>query len=292
MSGPESPRPLDEDPDRDESELRVPGPSGDGRDDGGPAPVNVEPARDEVDASALVPTPFADGHAPQVLVAVLVAWSITIVPAAFGRGVPSVARALALVALAVGLAGPCVAVGFPRPLRLGRALGPRRLGRLLGISLFLALATATWLFSSAAIRPAHLDPARAAIGAVAWGVFALSWSDRWALGRSAPPDSDSPALLARATLPAAAVPIAGAAVLVGVAYTALAWRVRDPARASLAHAVATGCAVWLLSAAATVAIARGKPRPRSARRVTSAALRTLLVLAAVAASGALLLALR
>jgi hypothetical protein len=252
----------------------------------------ADPAHDPPPPPAAPTVGFLDGQAPQALVAAFVAWSITVAPAAFGRGVPSSARALAFLALAAGIAGPFIGVGLPRPIRLGRGLGPRRLGRLLGISVYLAFATATWLLASAALQPARLDPTRAAIGAIAWGVFALAWSDRWSLGHSPLSDPDAPALPARATLPRAAVPIATAAVLVGVVYTALAWRVRDPDRAALAHVVATGCGVWLLAAAGTVAIARGAAAPRAPRRVTPTALRRVLVLAAVAIGGAILLALR
>ena len=254
--------------------------------------VLADPAREQPPALAPAPVAFLDGQAPQALIAAFVAWSITVAPAAFGRGVPAAARAVAFLALAAGAAGPFVAAGLPRPVRVGRALGPRRLGRLIGISLFLALATVTWLLSSASLQPARLDPARAAIGAIAWGVFALSWSDRWSLGLTPPPDPGAPALPTRATLPTAAVPIAGAAVLVAVVYTALAWRVRDPDRAALAHVVATGCAVWLLGAAATVSISRGKPTPRGPRRVSALALRSVLLLVAVALGGAILLAVR
>lgn len=256
------------------------------------ARVLADPAAEPPTSPAVAPTSFLEGQAPQALVAAFVAWSITVAPAAFGRGVPTVARALAFASLAAGVAGPFVGVGLPRPLRLGAALGPRRLGRLIGISVFLALATATWLVASPALQPGRLDPARAAIGAVAWGVFALAWSDRWSLGASVPPDPDAPALPARATLPRAAVPLAAAAVLVGLAYTALAWRVRDPDRAALAHVVATGCAVWLLGAAGTVAVARGSNLPRGPRRVSPTALRSVLVLAAAAIGGAILLVLR
>jgi hypothetical protein len=287
-AGEAHPDPLDDDLEPAVAEDLVDGVSA--QDDA--APPSPAPPEPSPGGLAGLRRRVTDGHAPQALLAAFVAWSITLAPAAFGRGVPAIARAVSLVALLAGISGPLVAVGLPRPLRIGAALGPKRLGRLIGISLFLALATTTWLLSSAAIVPARLDPTRAAIGALAWGVFALSWSDRWSLGLAAPLDTAAPALPARATLPFAAVPLAGVAVAVAVSYTALAWRVRDPDRASLAHAVATGCAVWLLSASATVAVARGRRSPRLPRRVSAVAMRSLLVLVAVVIGGALVVAFR
>jgi hypothetical protein len=257
--------------------------------DSDPGPITV---LTEAAPEAAPVVPFLEGQAPQGLVAALIAWSITVAPAAFGRGVPIAARAVAVLALAAGLAGPCVAASVPRPLRLGKRLGPRSIGRALGISGFLALSTVAWLLSSAALQPSRLDPIRAGIGAVSWAVFALAWSDRWSLG--APPviDERAPSLPARAALPRGALAVSAVAVVAGLAYTVLAWRVRDADRSALSHVVATGCAVWLLGAAGAVATGRGKPPSRLPRRVGAAGLRSVLVLTAVVIGGAVVLALR
>jgi hypothetical protein len=215
----------------------------------------------------------------QTLAAASLAWGTTVAPAAFARGAPAVAAALGAAALLAGIAGPTIAV-----LR-------RRLGRHLGLSLFLFCSTGTWLASNAAITPLRLDPTRATIGAIAWGVFALSWSDPWTFRRDELADPKAPALQARSTLPPFAVPIAAAGVLAALACLAFAWRVRDPSRAMLAQGTAIACAVALITASATVAVARGK-RSAGATRLTPAAVRPLMMLVAVGIAGAVMFALR
>jgi hypothetical protein len=222
-----------------------------------------------------------EGRTPQAALAAVLAWSITVAPAAFARGSSGIASALGVLALAAGAGGPIVVAWR------------ERLGRHLGISGFLTAATATWLVASAAIHPARLDPIRGVIGAVAWGVFALSWSDRWAAkGPREEADPDAPALQARAALPAGAVPLAVLGITTCVGYLAIAWRVRDPDRSLLAQAVALSCAVGVLAAAAIVATGRGKRGLGGARRLTPQVLRRLLLLVAFAVAGALVIALR
>ncbi|MCC6554948.1 MAG: hypothetical protein IT372_18400 [Polyangiaceae bacterium] len=221
-----------------------------------------------------------EGRAIQATLAALAAWTITVAPAAFARGSPASARLLAVLALPAGAGAPLLAV-----LR-------RRLARHIGISAFLALSTLTWLLASPAIQPARLDPIRAAIGAVAWGVYALSWRDRWPTGKAPDPDPDAPLLQARSHLPPLAAPLAGLGALAGLALLLVAWRVRDPDRALLAQAVALACAVALTTAAATIAVARGRRHPSASRRLTREAVRPLVVLAAFAVAGAVLMMLR
>lgn len=223
---------------------------------------------------------LGDAGLPQTVLAALVAWAITVAPAALSRSSPKSSGALAVLALLAGLGGPLLVTKRPR------------LARYIGISAFLALATSTWLLSSPAIHPARLDPLRAAIGAVAWGVFALSWNERWAPKREVEVDPSAPVLQARATLPRLAVPIAAVGVATGLAYIVIAWRVRDVDRALVVHAVALVCAVAVISAAATVAIARGRRYEGGPRRLTTHALRPLIMLVALAIAGAVLIAVR
>jgi hypothetical protein len=221
-----------------------------------------------------------DGRAPQSMLAALVAWTITVAPAAFVRGGPASARVAAVLAVLCGVSAPLLAV-----LR-------RRLARHLGISLFLALSTLTWLLASPAIQPSRLDPIRAAIGAVAWGVFALSWRDRWLVRRQGEPDADAPVLKARALLPPLSAAIVAASAFAGVAFLVLAWRVRDPERALFAHAVAVACAVALVSVASSVAVGRGRHPSSGSRRLTHHAVRPLLLLIGFALLGAVMMMLR
>jgi hypothetical protein len=221
-----------------------------------------------------------DAQTAQAGLAALLAWSITVAPAAFARGSPGGAQAAAMLALLIGLGGPVLATRW------------RRIGRHVGVTAFLALCVVAWLQGAVAISPTRLDPTRAALGAVAWGVFALAWSDRWKRAPAPPIDPNAPSLTARAALPPFALPIAAGASLAAITLLAMAWRVREPDRAVVTHALAALCAVALVSAAASVAIGRGKRAPVGIRRLTSSATRPLVLLAAVAVAGAVVMALR
>jgi len=221
------------------------------------------------------------GRTAPMIAAALVAWAITVAPVGLSRGAPAGAGVLAIAALLAGMGGPALLSTRPR------------LGRLAGISLFLACATGTWLLGSAAIHPLRLDPVRGIFGAVAWGIFALSWSDRWGpKPKIVPPDPDAPLLLARASLPALAVPTATFGVIAAIGFLIVAFRIRDPDRALIAQALAVACAVAVVSASATVAVSRGKVRRSGGRRLTHTAGRALLLLFTFAIAGAVVVALR
>ncbi|AUX41513.1 hypothetical protein SOCE26_029270 [Sorangium cellulosum] len=245
------------------------GPSSSDRSDAGP-----QPGAPRFDLG------LGEGRAPQALLAAVVAWMITVAPAAFARGAPTSAGVAATLGFLCGVAAPLL-TGVHR-----------RLARHLGISVFLALATLTWLLAAPSLQPSRLDPVRAAIGAIAWGIFALSWRDRWDARRQPEPDAEAPLLQARAHLPPLAVPIVAFGALVSLAVLVLAWRVRDPERALLAQAVAVACAVALVSAASSVAVARGGRPAAGARRLTHHAVRQLLLLIVFAVLGAIMMMLR
>ncbi|WP_438043313.1 hypothetical protein [Sorangium sp. So ce128] len=220
------------------------------------------------------------GRAPQALLAAVVAWMITVAPAGFGRGAPVVASIAATLAFLCGVAAPLLAATH------------RRVARHLGISVFLALVTLTWLLASPSLQPSRLDPVRAAIGAIAWGIFALSWRDRWDVRRQPEPEPDAPLLQARAHLPLLATAIVAFGALVSLAILVLAWRIRDPERALLAQAVAVACAVALITAASGVAVARGRRHTGGGRRLPHRAVRHLVVLIVFAVLGAVAMTLR
>jgi hypothetical protein len=218
---------------------------------------------------------LAEGRTPPTLVAAAIAWAVTLAPVGFGRGAPTLAAVLAVGALGAGLGGAVLARTRPRA------------GRHVGISLFVGLATATWLAGAQALQPARLDMVRGVFGAVAWGVFALSWSDRWSSQRAAVPhDPEAPLLLARSELPVLATWVAALGVAFGLVYLVLAWQVRDPDRSLVAQAIGLLCAVGMVTGASVVATARGKARSTGGRRLTSPVVRALLVLVGVAVTGA------
>jgi len=181
---------------------------------------------------------------------------------------------LAVGALGAGVGGAILARTRPR------------LGRHVGISLFAALGTATWLAGEHAIHPLRLDPIRGTFGAIAWGVFALAWSERWSSrSEPVPLDPEAPLLLPRAALPLLATTIATVGVAAALLFVALGFQVRDPDRALVAQAVAIACAVAVVTASGVVATARGKRRPESGRRLTPPVVRALMLLVAAAIAG-------
>lgn len=217
---------------------------------------------------------FSEPGVVQRVACAAFAWSVTIAPAAFSRAGGWLERAIAVLCLAVGIAGPIL-----MPTR-------KRWGRQLGITLFLALATVVWLLTSSALDPSRLDTVRAGIGAIAWGVYAFSWGEPWRFRIEAPQDDAGGVLRARTTLPAGAVAVAAIGVLASLGLLILGWSVRDPSRALLAQAASIGLAVAIVSVSAQVSIARAKGRRQLHVGLPREALRAIVALLCVALLGA------
>jgi hypothetical protein len=216
------------------------------------------------------------GRAPQTMVAALVAWAVTVAPTVAAKGASPLARALAVVAILAGVGGPALAF-------TGRAL-PLRLARHVGITLFVALSLASWLAYDVFLHPSRLEPVRGALGGAAWAVFALAWRDSWAPASTPVADPSAAPLEARAHLPPLAALLAALGVVSSLACLTLTWRVREPERALVAQVAALACAVGLVSACATVAVGRGRPRA-TARRLSGPPLRALVALFLVMLGG-------
>jgi hypothetical protein len=174
------------------------------------------------------------------------AWGATVAwPAWSVRGASPVARFAALGALLALLTGPL--------------LGRKRLvlGRAIGVLGFVGLAAAAWGALGAELRT-HLDPVRAALGALGWGLFALGWGTF--PGRTRLPEDDPHAVVTarlppRARLPATTSVAFGALLAAGLALPLLAWRVERAGVSLLAHAVALAGSVALLSVGTRVLLA-------------------------------------
>ncbi|MFO0550812.1 MAG: hypothetical protein U0271_20630 [Polyangiaceae bacterium] len=207
------------------------------------------------------------------------AWAATIAPVAFSRVGRTPARMLAVLAILSAIAGPAI-VPWRKPL-----------GRHLGISVFLAASLGVWLLTPTALEPTRLDPVLGAIGSFSWIVFALSWGEPWRLRNQGETEENGTTLRARAELPPFAVPIGALGVAAALSVVVLAWFVRDHDRSIAAQAAGVGLAVALVSAAATVAVTRGRQRPRGAT-VPSPAIRAVIVLVGAIVLGAVVLMLR
>lgn len=177
----------------------------------------------------------------------LYAWLSTVMFPAFRSGWP--ARAMALAALLLLVAGT--------------VMGTRveRVGRALGVWGFLTACIATWLLAADQLAVERLDTVRAASGAIGWALFAFGWGNVRAPG--AVPEEDPRAIAGaplerRGEMPPGAAGVAAVGVLGALAVVLSAWRVRREDHALFAHAVAFVAAVALVSAAAHIAVERGK----------------------------------
>jgi hypothetical protein len=219
----------------------------------------------------------------QAALTALLAWSMTVAPAAFARASSSPARVAAVVAIVAGIAGPLLVVARPR------------LARGLGLTAFLTLATVTWLLASVSLHPDRLDPVRASLGSLAWGLFALSWRAPRPQSHPThprPTEASEPLLEARARLPRSVLPIAALSVVAALTCVVLAWRTREVERALLAQAVALVCATALASAGTLVALQRRGARLPAARGLQASFWRALAALVVLAVGAAIVWAVR
>lgn len=219
----------------------------------------------------------------QAALTALLAWSITVAPAAFARASSPLARVVAVVAIVAGVAGPLLVVVRPR------------LARGLGLTAFLTLATLTWLLASMSLHPDRLDPIRASLGSLAWGLFALSWRAPRPQPYPTHPmraEASEPPLEARARLPRSVVPIAALSAVAALSCVVLAWRTREVERALLAQATALVCATALASAGTLIALQRRGARLPAVRGLQGSFWRALAALIVVAVGAAIVWAAR
>ena len=201
---------------------------------------------------------FELGGVATILLPGIYAWGATVAWPAFALASSSpVARLAAVLAAVLLFSGPLIA---RRHLRLGRALG------VLG---FVGASAAAWGALDAGIRPPQLDSVRGALGALAWGLFALGWGTF--PGRTRLPEEDPHAVLSGRLPPRARWPRAVSLGFAGLLVTALglpllAWRVERPGVALLAQAAALAGSVALLGIGSRVLLApKGPPRVKTPR---------------------------
>jgi hypothetical protein len=181
-----------------------------------------------------------------VLLPGLYAWGATVAwPVFTTRGASLPAR--------VGATGAVVAL----LLGLGLARRYAVLGRAIGVLGCLGCAAVSWGALGNALRVPPLDPVRAALGALAWGLFAQGWGAF--PGQHSTPSGESAAasrLPSRGQLSVSTRLGFGLLVCVAVALPLLAWRVERPGVALLAQAVALAASVGLLNVGTRVLVLR------------------------------------
>ncbi len=191
----------------------------------------------------------------------------TVATPTLGRDAPSSARFSAFAALLALVAGPYLAIERPR------------LGRGVGVFLFVALCSVTWLLLGDQLAVDRLEPVQASLGGLGWAAFAFGWGSLRPLGvvpEDHPNVLGGTPLKPRGELPKGALWVLGSSIFGAVACLALAWRVARPDHALLAHASAVVCAIALLGAGAKIAVSRHPtPEPGPPRRRLEAASRSL-----------------
>jgi hypothetical protein len=179
----------------------------------------------------------------------LYGWLATVLAPVLQRGAPTLARGFALLAL-TALAGSFV-LSASRP----------RVSRLLGVYGFVACCFGAWASLGPSLRSDQLDAVRGALGAVGFLLHALAWG-----APPRDPDSDlldnlvpGVPLQPRHKPIRSAAAVLGLGIAVGLAPVALAFGVERPGASLLAHTLALGCGVLVISASTDVALRIGKP---------------------------------
>jgi hypothetical protein len=270
------------------------------RSEGGPSAEEEEATVPLLDEPALVAAPASDLDEPpppsvrriatevrarssplRCLLAGLGAWVITVAPLVVTTRAGMLARLVALAALGPAIAGPQI---------IARN---QTLARHVGVSAFLALSVGAWALASFDGVLASVDAFRAILGALAWGVFALSWTHPWSVPDSKlrlAPEGETVGLKPRRKAPPHAAGVAIAGVVSALGCLVLAWRVSDPSRAVFAQAAAAACAVALLTSASRVAVLLGREPSTgpASLPINRGVLNTLLLMVLVGALAVLL----
>jgi hypothetical protein len=192
-----------------------------------------------------------------VLLPGLYAWGATVAWPAFSHRAASLpARAGAIAALVALVGGLALARSHPVA------------GRATGVLGCLGCSAVAWGALGNTLRAPELDSVRGALGALAWGLFALGWGG---FPARLPVEELEPTALGRLQ-PRGRLPLGMRLGFVGLVFFALslpllAWRVQRPGVALLAQAAALAGSVGLLNVGTRILLARPSPVQRSAPRL-------------------------
>ncbi len=219
------------------------------------------------------------GTSAQATIPGFYAWSVTVAPAAWGRGAPVVAKVFALLGLVCLLS----AIAIERK--------SARNGRLVSVWGLVLTSSLVWAVAPAALLPTRLDAVRGVAGMIGWGLFALA-----SAAPAVPRDADSSRVVAGAPLrPRTAIPrgdgwFIAAGALLAIGLQTIGWRVNVPERALLVRLVALASGLAIIGAATQIALARHARRVRPTRQVrVRRALLTIVGLGLLAVAGTILL---
>ena len=234
------------------------------------------------------------GAAAQAAVPGFYAWGVTIMPAAWSRGAPVIAKVAAI-------GGVIALVGF--------VLAEPRLGwraRIGGVWSLLLAGVATWAAAPSALSAFHLDAVHGIAGMLGWGLFAFA-SAGPAVRRSSPSaallpgsvidphalagDKERARARTRVRLRRGDHAYIGVALILAIILQTIGWSVAVPERALFVRLVTLMAGIALLGASAELATARYARRKRSSARTRlRRALPLLMGLVAVGILGVILAA--
>lgn len=194
----------------------------------------------------------------------LYAWVTTVAMPTVQPNAPSLARVSALLALLALVAAPLFVRARPW------------LGRALGVYGFIGCALLTWLLVGGPKLASHGDPLLAALGGVAFMLYALGWGSlrrRGAVPEDGPDIIPGSPLAARSRQPVLVPVLFALIVASSLVPTFLAFRVQDTERGLFAHAVAILAAILTITVGSRVVLSMGQRRtmPSAGERVNAAA---------------------
>ncbi len=252
------------------------------------------------------------GASAQAAIPGLYAWSITVAPAAWSRGAPTVAKVAAIAGVIALTTAPLVeGAGFRRspPAEANEASAaaappqPKGLAvlsawtgptwaRIWSVWGFVLSSAIVWTLAPSALSSARLDGVRGALGVVGWALFAFASAgpslraDPEAAGRIIAGSSLKP----RSELPRGDGVYVAAGVVLALAMQGVGWGVAAPERAVLVRLVTVVCGVAVLGATTSIALARHVTRfPASRRLRLRRSLPWIAILALFLASGLFLI---
>lgn len=255
------------------------------------------------------------GASAQAAIPGLYAWSITVAPAAWSRGAPTIAKVAAIMGVIALVTAPFVegaglraAAAPPAPdPSTGRAslppAPPKGLAalrawtgptwaRIWSVWGFVLSSAIVWTLAPAALSSARLDGVRGALGVVGWALFAFA-----SAGPSlrADPDASTRIIAGSSLKPRSEIPrgdgaYVAAGVVLALAMQGVGWGVASPERAVLVRLVTVVCGVAVLGATTSIALSRHAARVPAARGVRlRRALPWVAMLALFLASGVFLM---
>lgn len=186
----------------------------------------------------------------------LAVWAISIAPLTLDAQANAPLRLAATLCLTPALAGAWQLQSNPR------------LARHLGVTLFTGLAVACWAMASVQGILGKFDQFQAGLGALAWAVFATSWTHPWSVPDSQlglAPEGETLNLKPRRPPRRATLFIVAFGTLCGLGCLAAAATITGGTRAVLAQVIATAAAIAFISTSARLAALGGTTASKEGR---------------------------